>query len=1142
MTSQGKRVYVDGILILLVCLVLVSAGAIYAQTATGQVNGTVTDPAKAFVPGAAVALHSQATNIEAKATTNANGFFTFINVQPGSYTMRVESAGFKTAQVPAFTIGVNQTVSQDVVLSIGQVNESVEVKSEAEMVQQASAELGTVVTENAVHDLPLNGRNFSQLLTLTPGATPISTSQGAALGLNDGSTVGIPGSSFANPSLQGQFNRSVVYFLDGIINTDFRTTTYGVLPNIDLIQEFKVQSHNDKVEFGGVTGGIVNVVSKSGTNQFHGSAYEFVRNNDFDARDSFVDATSKSPAPFRQNQFGATLSGPVIKNKTFFSGGYEGWRYRKPTQALARVPTDAEISGDFSTSIINHVIYNPFTTRQDASGNSLIRDPFPGNKIPSSLMSPMTQGFFQAYGERPNYSADPFYNFIVNDPLRNDSNSWQVKADHSFRESDNVFFRWSQMRVNTFTPQGLKSASVNDMVANNFGGGYMHLFSPNLILDVRGGSSARDFSLLQSTTVGLDPMKKLGFADVDRFKGLTLSLLSPWNSNSINGGAVGVSGPAPRGNPVWSLSANLSWLKGNHNFKMGWQYIHVERLQINTTQGYQFDNSVTADPQNLGQTGASLASGLLALPVTFSGILPGQGDVRFKMGSWAGYFQDEWKVTPTITVNAGLRLDYTTRPSFDTGFTAGPDLTTGDWLMGLKSLPPSCNQANQAPCIPGNGLQDVPFNDHIKLAHPGFVPTPSWDNWGPRASVAWRMNQKMVFRAGYGLYFDALPSMTQVAQNNSEVKWPNSSGFSGTANGVGQPLRLLSDIQGSFPAVLPEASPWDQSGWFNNPRRKDAYSHQWNVEIQRQMTENLMLSVGYVGSLNRRLEYTGLGNSATTPGPGTPDQVNSRRPMPYMWGGFFYSDSIANASYNSLQVKVQRRFANGLQMLFSYTWSKAIDTGSSGWFDAENGPGGNSAVQDVYHPNTNRSVSAYNVPHFLSWFTVYEFPAGRGKRWLSSGPGSWILGDWQLNSILQARSGQPYNLSVTGDVANIGNGVSWWNYARPNLVGDPRPSHPTAGEWYNPAAFSVPQFSYGNFGRNVLSTDHVFNTDLSLFKNIPLGKERLGHLELRFEFFNAFNVINLGVPGTTVDQGDAGRVTSVALPPRELQFGLKYLF
>ena len=311
------------------------------------------------------------------------------------------------------------------------------------------------------------------------------------------------------------------------------------------------------------------------------------------------------------------------------------------------------------------------------------------------------------------------------------------------------------------------------------------------------------------------------------------------------------------------------------------------------------------------------------------------------------------------------------------------------------------------------------------------------------------------------------------------------------------------------------------------------------MEVQQQMTENLLLSVAYVGSVNRRLEYSGLGNQAP-PGPGSPDQVNAARPMPYMWGGFFYSDSIGKSSYNSLQVKLDRRFAHGLQMLISYTWSKSMDTGSSGWFDAENGPGGDSAVQNYNTPNANRSVSSFNVPQLVSWYTLYELPVGRGKRWLNRGLASYILGNWQLNNVLQARSGQPFNLQVNGDVANTGNDVGWFDYERPNLVGNPIPSHQTSEEWFNPAAFSVPQYAYGNFGRNVLYSDHVFDMDLSIFKSFPI-KERQ-RIDLRFEGFNIFNVISFAPPALTVNQGDVGRVTSVAVPPRQIQLGVKYIF
>jgi len=291
------------------------------------------------VPGATVKLVDQATNIELQVTTNASGNYTFVGVRPRTYTLSVERAGFRTAQVPAFELGVNQTLTQNVTLTLGNLAETVTVVGEAELIQQASAELGTVVKERVVADLPLNGQNFTMLLTLTPGATPVNTAQASEVGTgNDGSTTGIPGSAFTMPSVQGQWNRAVIYYMDGIINTDFRVSTYGLLPNPDLVQEFKVQSHNDKVEFGGVTGGVVNLVTKSGTNSLHGSGFFFYRDDALDARDPFKDATSKAPAPFSQKQFGATLGGPIIKDRTFFSGGYDGWRYSRPSQAFSYRP------------------------------------------------------------------------------------------------------------------------------------------------------------------------------------------------------------------------------------------------------------------------------------------------------------------------------------------------------------------------------------------------------------------------------------------------------------------------------------------------------------------------------------------------------------------------------------------------------------------------------------------------------------------------------------------------------------------------------------------------------------------------------------------------------------------------------------
>src|SRR2546421_3923173 len=374
-------------------LLFLFADGTRAQTASGEVNGTVTDKSGGFVAGAAIRLTNQATKIADRVTTNSDGYFLFINVKPGTYVLGVEAKGFKSTQISSLDGGVNQTATQAVRLEVGAITERVVVNAEAAMLEGSTSDLGTVIEEKAVNDLPLNGRNFTQLLTLTPGVTPVSTAQNKSIGCCEGN-VGIPGSGFSDASFHGQENRSKLYFFDGIINTNIRGPNYIVIPNIDAIQEFKVVGHDAKAEYGGATGGVVNMVSKSGGNDLHGSAFEFVRNDAFDARSSFDVCTTarcpagqtvpKKPLPFRQNQFGGFVSGKIFKNRTFFSGGYDGWRYSQASLGLAYVPTAAEVNGDFTNTPFRRQIYNPYSTRQ--VGANVVRDAFrcdaSGNPLP----------------------------------------------------------------------------------------------------------------------------------------------------------------------------------------------------------------------------------------------------------------------------------------------------------------------------------------------------------------------------------------------------------------------------------------------------------------------------------------------------------------------------------------------------------------------------------------------------------------------------------------------------------------------------------------------------------------------------------------------------------------------------------------
>src|SRR5215471_15768680 len=403
------------------------------------------------------------------------------------------------------------------------MSEVVEVSAGSELVQASSSELGSVINERTVQDLPLNGRNFTQLLTLTPDVTPLSTSQNKSIGGVEGN-VGIPGSGFVDPSFHGMQNRSKLYFFDGIINTNVRGPTYIVIPNIDAVQEFKVVGQDAKAEFGGAMGGVMNMVSKSGGNGFHGSGFEYVRNDAFDARNSFDVCTTarcgtstgvpKKPLPFRQNQFGGVVSGPIIKNRTFFSVSYDGWRYSQAALGLSYVPTAAEIAGDFTNTPFARDIYNPYSTRQ--VNGSFVRDRFrcdsagnplpvnaqkqqaqdigsPCNKIPQALIFAPMQQFFQTYSATPNavIPGDKTNNFIQTRPTINNSNSYQVRIDHRLRDADNLFFRYTEQRVTVATPIGEAGSTEGSSAGRNYGGGLTHTFSPRLILDVRAGYAGR---------------------------------------------------------------------------------------------------------------------------------------------------------------------------------------------------------------------------------------------------------------------------------------------------------------------------------------------------------------------------------------------------------------------------------------------------------------------------------------------------------------------------------------------------------------------------------------------------------------------------------------------------------------------------
>lgn len=1133
------------------CLTLVALCTVWmptacGQTATGQIQGRITDPSGGAVPQAEVVAINVATNIKRVVQSDAAGLYTIPLLMPGLYRLTVTKTGFKPVKTPNLKLNVNQTLAQDVTLSLGTVTQVVEVKAQSDMIQTATSELGTVVGQKVTHDLPLNGRNFSQLLSLVPGITTVSTMQTQTIGAGwDTNTLGLPTSTFVVPSISGQYNRSNQYLLDGVNNTEFNDGNWVIPPIVDAIQEFKVQFHNDKAEYGSVLGGVVNVITKSGTNSLHGSAYEFVRNNAFDARNPFTDEFRSSPATFRQNQFGGTVGGPIVipklyngRNRTFFFFGFEGNHYTQATESRAYVPTAAELQGNFENTVGHPNIYDPATTRPDPNHpGEFIRDQFQYNGllnvIPPDRIDPKVQGFIQKYFDTPNLTGDPVHNILYPFPLTIVENQYNGRVDEQLGNKDTLFFRWSEFDATTKT-RGYKSYGETIVPARQIGAGWTHTFSPSLFMQALGGYNQRPFYPTSVSTVGAGPALALGFPSTG---GNNISLSSPW------GGAGYSTMNAMIGSPAWNVTTSLTWVHGRHNFMFGLQWLR----QGNDNRGaesnsYSFSNAQTDNPELPGTTGASLASALLGLP-SQTNITPAN---RFEMrySTWSEYAQDEWTVSNNVTVNYGLRFDLR-RPvgSYSRQSFIGGAVPNGDYWIGLNQMPGLCSVVGKAPCLPAP-LSQIPYGNHIQLSPEGIAwgPKVEWDDWGPRLGVAWRMNNKMVIRSGFGILYDPLSGIDQ-DWKGLQGEWPAASGLwrIESWNNLGNPVTTIEQTFGKSGTPLPTSDPWSQMNWWFDPNHKDSRSVQWNTEIQRQMTDNLALSIGYEGSRSDREDRTGLWNTATTPGPGTPAQVNARRPFPWWNGTSFMGTSTGISTFNALEVKLDRRFANGFYGLVSYTWSKSMDNGSSGWVDFENGVNFGGQYQNYYDPKGSRSVSGYDITHSLALSGVYELPFGRGKRYFSHhGAASWLLGNWQMNGIVTARSGQPYGIFVTGDVANIGNTVGWFPYARPNLVGNPNLSNPTSAEYFNTSAFAAPSFSYGNLGRNTMRSAPVFLADYSLFKNFPVS-ERM-NLSFRAEFFNLFNIQNYAPPDAQLGDPGFGRVFGTTNYARQIQFALRLTF
>jgi len=832
---------------------ILSPFAIQAQTQTASLSGIVTDSTGAVVPGAAVTIRNVDTGVARTAESNAAGYYVFTNLIPGRYRVSVVKEGFQAANTEVVTLDVGDAADLPIQLKVGDISQSVWVGAEAAELEVTKGQMGTVVTEEKIHELPLNGRNFTQLLALTPGSAPVSVGQNA--GGAQVQRIGV----IVFPAIDGQRNRSNSFTIDGVYNNGHFMGTYAIAPSVDALSQFKVQSQGDQAEFGAVTGGVVNTVTKSGTNSYHRVLYEFLRNDQLDARNFFAARRQ----PLRQNQFGVTLGGPIRRDKAFLFFSYEGYRQRNASDTLTVVPTRAERGGDFSGS--SRAIYNPYTTRPDpAAPNRFLRDPFPGNRIPANLLNPSIQSWLSAIVPEPIDTGVPGFNMRNREPLSYPAGQYNVRVDHTISSADLVWVRFTWGHQDQVAPMQLPGTRVEtDVPAKNFGFNYSHIFGSRGLLNALVGYSSLGLTdsrfLTDKRLLAEGQFRGMPFNAKVNAPGMTVPSLfgNLYAANRILG---------PMRGYQWRL--DYSQVAGSHNWKTGIEMVRMPWRNAQLNPNFTFNAIQTANPNDAGRTGNDVASFLLGTPEAWQII---DQDYRLYSSVWSAFVQDTWRATTRFSLNFGLRWDGVPAPVVTRGAPGNWDLISGKYISAIP-VPPACSASQPAPCLP-NPSEDYLRQYVIFTGNPRLRKA-EWGLLGPRFGAAYRLTSRTALRASFGILYDLLNAYTQPTQNTAQ-QWPSVALICQSAlNRSGVDLLVSDPFQGKNPRI-PAASPAAATSNFFDPNIRSPYSPQWSFEVQHQLYPATIFSVAYVGNRALRLQVSVPYNTAASPGPGA---VTPRKP------------------------------------------------------------------------------------------------------------------------------------------------------------------------------------------------------------------------------------------------------------------------
>ena len=1075
-------------------LLLLAPSGAFAQTQAAIV-GDVTDPSGAAIPGAAITVTNQGTGIERIVESNEGGQFRVFPLNPAAYTVRTESAGFKTQIRDDVVLQVADVLEVDFVMELGEVTETIEVTGAAPIMQTQEASVGGVVNERELQRLPVNQRNFTRLILLMPGTSSRRRSQSRGTGESGTQLYSVNGG-------RPQDNN---YTLDGVDSNMQMMNSPGISPPMDAIQEFKVAT-NTGSEFARSAGANVSLVLKSGTNEIHGTVYEFLRNDNFDANEFFFNRSrgpdSPKNVPFNLNQFGAAVGGPIpgLSDKMFWFVSWESFRRRRGNTTFFSTPPVDFRQGDFSR--VTDTISDPFTG-----------DPFPNNTIPMTQQNPTIPTALRLTNpDAPNIPGRDTNNFANNRGQANDRDQLHWRWDYNMDANDTFFFRFSNQNADLVRPDSNPLFSRNSgFDVFNYGGTWNHVFGATTVLTTTFGANQPDNPSITSISSGLtrgDFLDQTGLRMYQRdvFQDPLVS---------INFGAyrAGQGGGTVTGDEVYQFSQNLSFVKGKHNFKVGGQY-HRRRFYTNTT------NPMNGNATFNGQlSGFPMADALLGYPTE---IRRGQGNT---LTNGIGHFmiahvQDDWRVSQKLTVNIGLMYQFGSRP-YDTTDRLGNlwvrrDQTSGEYFGTLLWA------AENPQPAPPDGRVPAPL-DTFQTGLPANIG--GWgraligsdrNDFAPRLGIAYRLNDKTVIRSGFGMFYNS--TFVQELQDLRKF-WPF------TVQQVFSPNR---GAVPDFP-ITDEGPPFSSTaaigGWPQQPTNRSPYSMQWNFTIQRQVMDDMTLDVGYVGSGSRKQIGYSPFNNALRPGPG---DVQPRRLLP-SFGDLDGGSNQYNGSYNGLQVKLLKRFSRGLQFNLNYTWQKALD-GQSSLAEVK--------VQDPFNRHLDYSRSSWDTRQVFNFAYVYELPFGRGRQFGAdiSGAANAILGGWSLEGITRLETGPPINIQLGRDIANTGR-----SRQRPNLAGNPNNGAKTPDAWANAGAFAVPdQYTFGSAGAYITEADGIVSFDVAIQKEFRVNERHA--IEFRTEFFNLPNHANFGIPQERMNRGNFNQITNQTGNPRQIQLGLRWRF